>query len=57
MTRRDKIQKLLEARNILHKKEEGKEILDYEIIIAHDIIDMVVDAMIDEDFQRRVRKK
>lgn len=57
MTRKEKLQNLLGARNILHKKESGEELLDSDILIAHDLIDMVIDAMVDEDFQRRMRKK
>ena len=41
----------MRARNILHKQEEGEQIASYEIIMAHDIIDQVVDDMIDERFR------
>lgn len=51
MTTKERIDALMRARNILHKQEKGEQIASYEIIIAHDIIDQVVDDMIDERFR------
>ena len=40
------IRLLLSARNILHKQENGQEVTSLDITLAHDQIDMVLDAII-----------
>ena len=53
MTIDKKIELLCKARNILHKQENGEKLTGNEIIIAHDLVDMVLDALVDEDFKAR----
>lgn len=52
MTLQERISMLLKARKILHKKEDGETITSTDIVLAHDILDMVVDDMIDERFKK-----
>lgn len=40
------IRLLLSARNILHKQENNQEVTSLDITLAHDQIDMVLDAII-----------
>ena len=46
MTTRERIDLLMQARNILHKQENGEQVTSIDITLAHDYIDMVVDDMI-----------
>jgi hypothetical protein len=46
MTKKDIIALLLQARNILHKQENGEEVDPMDITLAHDYIDMVIDDLI-----------
>jgi hypothetical protein len=55
MTIDERIEKLLKARNILHKKENGEKFGPNDLIIAHDLVDMVIDDMVDENFKARKR--
>ena len=43
------IRLLLSARNILHKQENGQEVTSLDITLAHDQIDMVLDALIQKN--------
>ena len=52
MTTTEKINNLLKARNLLHAQEEGKEVTSLDITMAHDIIDIVVDDLVDEEFHK-----
>lgn len=56
MTTKDRIQLLADARNILHAQEEGKEIAAYDITRAHDLIDIVLDDMVNDDFHERMEE-
>lgn len=46
MTQKERIDLLMQARNILHKQEDGEQVTSIDITLAHDYIDMVVDDMI-----------
>ena len=46
MSKKDMIALLLQARNILHKQENGEEVLPQDITLAHDYVDMVIDDLI-----------
>ena len=48
-TKKEIIELLRSARNILHKIEVGQEVSNLDIVIAHDQIDMVLDAMVQEN--------
>ena len=39
----------MEARNLLHKQENGEEVTSTDITLAHDKIDIAVDSMIFSD--------
>lgn len=56
MNNQKKIELLCKARNILHKQENGQKLTSNEIVIAHDYVDMVLDAMVAEDFEARQQK-
>lgn len=56
MTIQERINKLLKARNLLHAQEEGKEVTSLDITMAHDIIDIVIDDMVDEEFHQSMEK-
>lgn len=45
-TKEEIIGMLISAKNILHKQEIGQEVTSLDITLAHDQIDMVLDAMI-----------
>lgn len=51
-----KIELLVEARNLLHAQEEGKEVSPNDIVRAHDLVDMVLDALVDEDFNEKMEE-
>lgn len=48
-TKEEIIELLRSARNILHKQENDQEVTSLDITLAHDQIDMVLDAMIQEN--------
>lgn len=48
-TKKEIIELLRSARNILHKNEVGQEVSNLDIVRAHDQIDIVLDAMIQEN--------
>ncbi len=48
-TKKEIIELLRSARNILHKVEVGQKVSNLDIVIAHDQIDMVLDAIIQEN--------
>ena len=50
MTLQERISMLLKARKILHKQENGETITSTDIVLAHDILDMVIDDLIGERF-------
>lgn len=52
MNQRIIIELLLSARNILHKQENGQEVTSLDITLAHDKIDMVLDAITLDEFIR-----
>ena len=56
MNNQKKIELLCKARNILHKQENGEKLSGNEIVYAHDLVDMVLDAMVEEDFEARQQK-
>lgn len=45
-TKNEILDLLLNARNLLHKQEVGEEVESYDITMAHDCIDIVIDAFI-----------
>jgi uncharacterized protein YeeX (DUF496 family) len=57
MNNQRKIELLLKARHLLHKQENGESVTGNDIILAHDYVDMVLDAIVGEDFEERKRKK
>jgi hypothetical protein len=57
MTNQRKIELLLKARHLLHKQENGEKVTGNDIILAHDYVDMVLDAIVGEDFEEKRRKK
>lgn len=52
-----KIELLCKARNLLHKQENGQAITRTDITLAHDYVDMVLDALVDERFLKNQPKK
>ena len=57
MNNKRKIELLLKARHLLHKQENGEKVSSNDIILAHDYVDMVLDALVSEDFEERRQKK
>ena len=57
MNNQRKIELLLKARHLLHKQENGEKVTGNDIILAHDYVDMVLDAIVGEDFEERRQKK
>ena len=57
MTNKRKIELLLKARHLLHKQENGEKVTGNDIILAHDYVDMVLDAIVGEDFEERMKQK
>jgi len=57
MNNQRKIELLLKARHLLHKQENGQKLTGNEIVIAHDYVDMVLDAIVGEDFEARMKQK
>lgn len=49
-TKQELISTLMDARRLLHKQETGKEVTKLDITIAHDSIDIVVDALIQGNY-------
>lgn len=47
---------LLKARNILHKQESGETLHHNEIVIAHDLVDMMHDRLVNKTFERRKKE-
>ena len=45
-TKREALDLLLEARNLLHKQENGETVTSLDITLAHDCVDMVIDAIV-----------
>ena len=48
-TKEEIIELLRSVRNILHKQETGQEVTSLDITLAHDQIDMVLDALIQKN--------
>ena len=48
-TKEEVLNLLLGARKILHKQEIGKEVTNLDVILAHDKVDMVIDAIIQDN--------
>lgn len=48
-TKEEIIRLLQSARNILHKQENGRELTNLDITLAHDQIDIVLDAIIQKN--------
>lgn len=48
-TKRETLDLLLKARNLLHKQENGKAVTRLDITLAHDYVDMVIDAIIQDN--------
>lgn len=46
--KRDILDLLLKARNLLHKQENGEKVTALDIITAHDCVDMVIDAIVQD---------
>lgn len=57
MNNQRKIELLLKARHLLHKQEKGEKVTGNDIILAHDYVDMVLDAIVGEDFEARMKQK
>ena len=53
MNKQTQIEFLLKARNILHKQENGQKLTGNEIVMAHDYVDMVLDTLVQENFEDR----
>ena len=53
MNKQTQIEFLLKARNILHKQEIGQKLTGNEIVMAHDYVDMVLDTLVQENFEDR----
>ena len=45
-TKREALDLLLKARNLLHKQENGETVTSLDITLAHDCVDMVIDAIV-----------
>ena len=48
-TKRDVLDLLIEARKLLHKQENGEQVTDLDIVLAHDSVDMVIDAFVQDN--------
>lgn len=47
-TKKNTLDLLLKARNLLHKQEKGEKVTALDIITAHDCVDMVIDAIVQD---------
>lgn len=52
MTPQEKITLLLKARTLLHKQANGEELTSTDITLAHDYVDMVIDSIVSEEFEK-----
>ena len=57
MNNQRKIELLLKARHLLHKQENGESVTGNDIILAHDYVDMVLAAIVGEDFEAKMKQK
>lgn len=46
----NRIELLTKARNLLHKQENGEEVTNLDITLAHDLVDMVLDDIVAENY-------
>ena len=53
MTPKEKITLLLKAKKLLSKQAKGEELTSIDIALAHDYIDMVIDDMVFEEFEKK----
>ena len=53
MTPQEKITLLLKAKKLLNKQTKGEELTSIDVALAHDYVDMVIDDMVFEEFERR----
>lgn len=53
MDRATMIDTLMRARNILARREQGIVLSSGELVIAQDCVDIVVDALVDENFKEK----
>lgn len=47
--KRETLDLLLKARNLLHKQENGETVTKLDITLAHDCVDMVIDAIVQDN--------
>jgi len=53
MTPQERITLLLKAKKLLNKQAKGEEFTSIDVTLAHDYVDMVIDDMIFEEFEKR----
>ena len=53
MTPQERITLLLKAKRLLNKQAKGEELTSIDVALAHDYVDMVIDDMIFEEFEKK----
>ena len=53
MTPQEKITLLLKAKKLLNKQAKGEELTSIDVTLAHDYVDMVINDMVDEEFEKK----
>lgn len=52
MTTQEKITLLLKAKRLLNKQAKGESLTSIDVALAHDYVDMVIDDMVFEEFEK-----
>jgi uncharacterized protein YeeX (DUF496 family) len=53
MTPQERIILLLKAKNLLNKQANGEELTSIDVTLAHDYVDMVIDDIVFEEFEKK----
>ncbi len=53
MTPQEKITLLLKAKKLLNKPANGESLTSIDVALAHDYVDMVIDDMVFEEFEKQ----
>lgn len=53
MTSQEKIILLLKVKKLLNKPDNGEELTSIDVALAHDYVDMVIDDMVFEEFEKQ----
>lgn len=53
MTPQERITLLINAKSLLNKQAKGEELTSIDVALAHDYVDMVIDDMVLEEFEKK----